>query len=789
MMETVWKGIRRAGAAMMGRDGAQGPGRALAVAEAVDAPPLLWAGGKGKRKRKRKASGARKKPGAGIPPKKKKRKPAQAPLPRRQRKADNWLEVRLNDAFAWWDAQGYGWRDYFRMGLLAGGLLVVLYYAFSAGGYFVVKRGYGELVILYLIILGLLFGLRAGGRVPRLGLLETGFFGGYTLWTLLSVTWSYNPAASFDEFVRAALYLAGYGLFYMYLSRRVWLGWLAHMFIFIAFTVAVDSIFGKIGIIDHPDPFQTNRLSYPLTYWNTMGLLMIMSFPLALRVLADRATGIVVRCLYAPALVLFLSVLFFTFSRAGLLLLMLVFGLYLLVAVSRLRAVMQAAIAFFWTAVVIGFCYLFLPTMVKLIPDPDPGEAKRLGVLMLVVMLLAAGSQVVVWYQEKRITVSEELARRIGYALAGLAAAIFLLGFAAFVAKEGNPVTWVRDQVQVIAEPEAVVEGAEERLLSLQSERYREYQVSVGVFRDNPLKGTGAGTWSIHWTRERPREIQVKDGHSWLFETMAELGLVGTVLMLGFLVTFFIRGVSDLRFLGRSRARELYGAIFVSCVAFALHSVIDWDWEMAVITLSFFLFVVGLLRYGALARAGAAGETVGEAGAGAAVPGEEGEAVAEEPAEKASGGWTPRRMLSWSWLIGVLCVVMLVLTALPVIAEDRVQKATRLAREGKNLGEVGSLADTAHRFNPLDGEPLILKAIAVQAAGDVDEAESLILQAIDLEPYNDKYYRNLTRVYLQKGDPDGATLAIHRSRELNPLESKETGQLEEEVRKLTGGKL
>ena len=189
---------------------------------------------------------------------------------------------------------------------------------------------------------------------------------------------------------------------------------------------------------------------------------------------------------------------------------------------------------------------------------------------------------------------------------------------------------------------------------------------------------------------------------------------------------------------------------------------------MAVITLSFFLFAGGLLRYGALSRAAAAVVT---------------------GAEAAGGAWTPRRLLSWNWLIGALCVLMMVLTAMPLIAENRIESATRLAREGKDLAAVGREADTAHKFNPLDGEPLILKALAVQAAGNVDEAERLILMAIDLEPYNDKYYRNLTRIYIQKGDGEEAAWAITRSRQLNPLESRDTGPLEEEVRKINGGKL
>lgn len=748
-------------------------GPAAATVSTSDAGAILWAGGKGKRKRKKKAAPKTK-------PAVRKKAPARA-APDRKRKpkqvSNNWLERNINDIYSWLDGQGFTWKDYFRMALLAGGLLVVLYYSFSAGGYFVVKRSYGELAILYFIVLGLLFGVRAGGSMSRLGWQELGFIGAYALWILLSVSWSYIPARSLDEFIRVSLYLGGYALFYMYLARREWLTWIGHLFIIIVFIVALDSVFGKIGIIDHPDPFETNRLSYPLTYWNTLGLMMIMAFPVTLRVLADRATHIAVRCLYAPALVLFITVLFFTFSRAGLLLIMLIFGLYLLVAVQRLRAVMQAAIAFFWAAVIVGFCYIFLPTMVRLIPNPDEGEAEQLGIMLLSVLLLAVGSQVIVWFQEQRITISADLARMTGYILAGAVVFLFLAGSGVFFIQKGGPVNWVSDQIEVISEPEAVAERAEERLLSLQSERYKEYEVSLGALADNPMRGSGAGTWSIHWLKERPREIPVKDGHSWLFETMAELGLVGTALMAAFLVTFFVRCIGDLRYLGRSRHREIYGAFFVACTAFIVHAMIDWDWEMAVITLSFFMFAGGLLRYGILSRAAVV--TGQEAGA-------EDEAMSHEPPDEDKGRWSLRRLLSWNLLIGCLCVLMMILTVFPLAAENRILSAKRLAQDGgdADFDAIRNQAATAHRFNPLDGEALVWMAVAAENRGDDAEAERLMLEAIELEPYNDMFYRSLTRIYIRTGNAEGAIYAIKKSRELNPLESRDTGPLEEQLRKL-----
>ena len=158
--------------------------------------------------------------------------------------------------------EGYERKDFARLGLLGAGLLVILYYAFSAGGYFVSPRSYGELWILYLIVLGLLFGLQVKRGLSRLGLGGGRHFRRlHPTGTWLQLRWSFYPARSFDEFIRALLYLSGFGLFYLYLARREWLAWLGHLFVGIAVIVAIRALLGKV----FPDISQsTPILSAPI---------------------------------------------------------------------------------------------------------------------------------------------------------------------------------------------------------------------------------------------------------------------------------------------------------------------------------------------------------------------------------------------------------------------------------------------------------------------------------------------------------------------------------------------
>ncbi|MBE0429903.1 MAG: O-antigen ligase family protein [Thermoleophilia bacterium] len=731
------------------------------------------------KKRKRKTAGpaksARRKVQRRVPSAAAHRRKTGAGL-RAERLIARWsARLRLNE---------YNGRDWGRLALLSAGLGVIFYYAFSAGGYFVVRRSYGELVILWLIVVGLLFELQTRGRMPRLGQLELGIFSGYTLWILLSVSWSIMPANSFDEFVRGILYISGFLLFFLYLGRREWLGWLGHLFVAIAVIVAIDALLGKTfpEFIDHPDPFMSNRINYPITYWNTMAIFMNMAFIIGLRVLADRTTHVALRAAYAPALLLFTIVLFFTFSRAGLLLLALAFGVYLFLALTRLRALMQAGLLLAWTAGIVLISYLFLPNMVASVPDEalKVSEGRMLALAILAFMLAAAASQFPIRRFEDSFAVSADLAKRIGYGIAGGAALLLVLavlGFT-FTGDRGGPVAFTRSQVTGLGETEQAVDRPSDRLLSLKSERVQEYGVSLKSFREAPLTGTGAGTWNTAWLKHRPWNIQVKDGHSWLFETMAELGLVGTLLLVAFMSMFFAVSIRDLRFLGRGRDRELYGAFFAVSAMFLLHSLIDWDWEMPVITLAFFMFAGGLLRFGMLARAEAEN---GEAAGTGAMP------------ERAG----IRRLLGWNRLLAAGCVAAIVVTIVPLVAHTRIQAAQKLG-QSQNYAAMEKQAASAGRWAPLSAEPLVLQALAKQALNQPEEAEALLLEASRKEPENAMILLNLTGLYLrlhalaeEREDIQAQqhyiariSEVLPRARALNPLEPEQTGALEIEARKI-----
>jgi hypothetical protein len=101
--------------------------------------------------------------------------------------------------------------------------------------------------------------------------------------------------------------------------------------------------------------------------------------------------------------------------------------------------------------------------------------------------------------------------------------------------------------------------------------------VALDGFREQPLHGTGAGTYRISWDRFRaPPPVKVNDGHSLYLETLSELGVVGLVLLLVVLGTILGAGLARLG----GPERHAHGVFVAAGTMLALHAAIDWDWEM-----------------------------------------------------------------------------------------------------------------------------------------------------------------------------------------------------------------
>ena len=105
------------------------------------------------------------------------------------------------------------------------------------------------------------------------------------------------------------------------------------------------------------------------------------------------------------------------------------------------------------------------------------------------------------------------------------------------------------------------------------------WRVAWHQFEAHVALGSGAGTYALAWARSGLVETRggALDAHSLYFETLAELGLVGFVLLL----TFLLLPLAQLRL--RSGPAPVAAGAYV---VFLVHAGLDWDWEMPAVVLA-----------------------------------------------------------------------------------------------------------------------------------------------------------------------------------------------------------
>ena len=72
--------------------------------------------------------------------------------------------------------------------------------------------------------------------------------------------------------------------------------------------------------------------------------------------------------------------------------------------------------------------------------------------------------------------------------------------------------------------------GGAGRLTALSSSRYAYWRVALDTFDQEPVRGIGAGGWSVYWLERQGNNGFAQDAHSLPLQTMSELGLIGLAL-------------------------------------------------------------------------------------------------------------------------------------------------------------------------------------------------------------------------------------------------------------------
>jgi O-antigen ligase len=464
--------------------------------------------------------------------------------------------------------------------LIPGALAV--YLGFNAGGFFA-----GSTAVAAVALAATLVAAATLLRDPLAGLslrlfIVVGAMAALCAWTLASALWSGSPSRALLEFDRSLLYLLALVAFAALVrterSMR-WLVWgLATSSVVLCGAGLVTRVLPGLWHVAL-DPVAEGRLSFPVSYWNALGLVAGTGIVLCAAITTGRREPRPARVLAAAAIPLLATALYFTFSRGALL--ATAVGLITFVLVGRPRALLSGlAAALPATALAVGVG-LHADRLSSAHPvgqtASDQGHGVALAVVLSCACAAAARALLLRFDERAHISVSAR-ARRFGMATI---AALAVAGVVGLGASRGS--AWLDHQRERLLGTGGIHHTDQrKRLVDLGNNgRADAWRVAGDAFRSSPLTGKGAGTFENIWAQRRPAPFNLVDAHSLYVESLAELGLPG-FLLIGVVVVGILAALARRC---RGPDRVLYAGLFAAALAWALHAGLDWDWEMPVVTL------------------------------------------------------------------------------------------------------------------------------------------------------------------------------------------------------------
>jgi hypothetical protein len=605
----------------------------------------------------------------------------------------------------------------------AGLLAAVLAGSVLAGGFYDIAW-WGSLAIALAVVVPAL--LWAGAGAPgRGGAIALGALAGLTAWAALSMTWAESVDRAWTETNRWGLYLLILATTLLTV-RSVRVARFAVAVLAAVVALLVVGIAGRLALAGDAGLFRDFRLDGPLGYINgeagflLIGLWLFLGLAEPGRPAALRGTAVGLAVLDADLLVL-------TQSRAVLPAVVASVAFVLIAAPGRLvRA---------WTLVAtVAGVAVTLRWQLDVYAARGTGAAPAPGLLHAAGRAALAGAIVAgaCWTAVcARTAGTGPRARRLA------AAALALIALAGLGAAGASaPLDRARDQYHAFVrlQPD---EQAGSRFLTGGGNRYELWRVAVTQFRDRPLAGLGAGNYATTYYRERRITEPVRQPHSLPLQTLAELGLVGGILLAALLGVVLLTGMRPRAGSVAAADRGVHVAALGAFVAWLAQTSVDWLHLLPGMT-GVALLCAGLLLAG------------GDRGGGQTIP-------------------TPDARRRRAAAVGLASIAIALLAA---------SSARQLAADHYRHRAAAALATDpplalarARQAIALDAaapEGYYLRAAAAARMGDADAAGAALTEAARREPSNDVPRALLGDLAVREGDRGRARREYRRAARLNP---------------------
>ena len=460
----------------------------------------------------------------------------------------------------------------------------------------------------------------------------------------LSMIWTISETETIKEALRASTYLAAFAIalavdvavprlgWVLVVSLAVVLGlfwessyWFALLLLLLAAVVGASAFargslpgYRQVGpLVDglgfavaavagygilqkaYPDDYaitsiDANRVDSTVGYSNTTAVLLGMGAVLAL----SRMTALrnpILRGLYAVLLLASFVTLYLTLSRGGLGSFAVGLGVLFVLGANRLQMLANLLLASLPAAWV---WWRIQGIDAILDPDAAAGQKAADGLALrddlILAIVVAFVLQVAYAYLVSRYELTA-VARRLLVAAVGVAAALGAAALA-FLVVTGSGGIGAAARV-IFSNPDQQGNAAQ-RLVSLGIGFRADYwRVAWDAWLENPLTGTGAGTFQYTWLLDRPGVQGVKQVHNLYLEQLTETGIFAFLALLAFvavLLAYTVRAAWRRRPAGEERL--LLSGLVAAMVVYLLSSVVEWHWYLPAATLFFFVLAASTVR-------------------------------------------------------------------------------------------------------------------------------------------------------------------------------------------------
>jgi len=468
--------------------------------------------------------------------------------------------------------------------LVPSGLLLGL--ALASGGFFPDSVSVAAVAVLVIFSARAMLSRTAFAGLTRGVAVVTCALIAFTAWTLVSGSWSGSSARATFEYDRALLYTAVFvliGTVARSTARaRVLLLGLAAVSVGIAIAAVATWLLPDLFPVSHDIP--RIRLAWPTSYWNATGLIGALGLVWAYSLSCSSAEPAGVRVVAAMAAPWPTAMLIFTASRGAVAVALL--GL----VVSTLMIRSPATVGGMATVVpaIAATTAISLAVSGLNVTAPTPHavhSGHRVMILLFVVALAAGAARLLFLAVDRRVAAARFpwTAAQVWRAL-GVVAAALVIAFVILGGPKAVRTAWHRF---VAPENQAVGASlARQRLTQFGNNgRIEAWRVALDDgFMRHPIDGTGAGTYATLWTRYGRSPARIFNAHSLYLEELSELGIVGGGVVIAIVISILVALARRARGPGRS----VWVALFAGALMWAVHSGVDWDWQMPAATAWFF---------------------------------------------------------------------------------------------------------------------------------------------------------------------------------------------------------